>query len=269
MQILKTILGGAGLLLASSCAALAQAAESNPLATRPGWELGGQVAHYQYLEPDFAKLSGNRAGIVAAGTAVSAAGVFSRFDFRGSYGRLKYEGSGTNDRVPDWILEARVVAGLDWVGRSVSLSPYLGVGYRYLYNDLRGYTSTGAAGYRRESNYIYAPVGLTARFHLGDRWILAPTFEAEVFARGRQASKLSDAGPGVSDATNEQKGGRGHRASLMLEKDHWAAGFWTHYWHIEDSDLQCITAVVNGVCLAGQEPANYTRESGLELRYRF
>jgi hypothetical protein len=267
---LKTILAGAALLLAISSAALAQTAtQPNPLATRPGWELGAQAARYRYLEPDFAKLSGNRVGIVAAGTAVSAAGVFSRLEFRESYGRLKYEGSGTKDRVPDWILEARVVAGMDWVGRSVSLSPYLGLGYRYLYNDLRGKTSTGANGYRRESNYIYAPVGLTARFRLGDRWVLAPMLEGEVFTRGRQASKLSDAGPGVMDATNEQKGGRGHRASLMLEKDDWAVGLWTHYWHIDDSDLQCVTAVVNGVCLAGREPENYTREYGLELRYRF
>jgi len=265
----KTILAGAALLLVISSAALAQTApQPNPLATRPGWEIGAQAAHYQYLEPDFAKLGGNRAGIVAVGTAVSAAGVFSRFDFRGSYGRLKYEGSGTNDRVPDWILEARVVAGLDWVGRSVSLSPYLGVGYRYLYNDLRGYTSTGAAGYRRESNYIYAPVGLTARFHLGDRWILAPTFEAEIFTRGRQASKLSDTGLGYIDVTNEQKGGRGHRASLMLERDHWAIGTWTHYWHIEDSDVQ-FAGVVGGTPRGGLEPENYTREYGLELRYRF
>jgi len=76
-----------------------------------------------------------------------------------------------------------VVAGLDWVGRSVSLSPYVGVGYRYLYNDVRGSTSTGAIGYRRESNYIYEPIGLTARFLLGDRWVLAPTLEGEVFTR--------------------------------------------------------------------------------------
>ena len=249
-------------------AEVSTAQEGGPLATRPGWELGAQAARYRYLEPDFAKLSGNRTGIVAAGTAVSAAGVFSRFDFRQSYGRLKYEGSGTKDRVPDWILEARVVAGLDWVGRSVSLSPYLGVGYRYLYNDLRGYSSSGAIGYRRESNYIYAPVGLTARFHLGDRWVLAPTLEAEVFARGRQASKLSDTGLGYIDVTNEQKGGRGHRASLVLERDHWAIGTWTHYWHIEDSDVQ-FAGVVGGIPRGGLEPENYTREYGLELRYRF
>jgi len=266
---LKTILAGAALLLASSCAALAGTSpEANPLATRPGWELGGQIAHYRYLEPDFAKLSGNRAGIVVTGTAVSTAGVFSRFDFRESYGRLKYEGSGTKDGVPDWILEARVVAGLDWVGHSVSLSPYLGLGYRYLYNDLRGYTSTGGGGYRRESNYIYAPVGFTARFHLGDRWILAPTLETEIFTRGRQASKLSDTGLGYIDVTNEQKKGRGHRTSLMLERNRWSIGAWTHYWHIEDSDVQ-FAGVVGGIPRGGLEPANYTRESGLELRYRF
>jgi hypothetical protein len=162
-----------------------------------------------------------------------------------------------------------VVAGMDVVGSSVSFSPFLGLGYRYLYNDSRGYSTTGAIGYRRESNYIYAPAGLTARFHLGDRWVLAPTLEADIFVRGRQASKLSDTGLGLMDVTNEQKGGRGHRVSLMLEKDHWAIGAWTHYWHIKDSDLQCVTAVVNGVCLAGLEPENYTRESGLEIRYRF
>jgi len=247
------------------------AQEGNPLATRPGWELGGQAAHYRYLEPDFAQVSGNRVGIVAARTFTNAAGVFSRIDYRESYGRLKYESpvSGTQNRVPDWIFELRAVAGLDWVGGSVSLSPYLGLGYRYLYNDSRGYTTSGAIGYRRHSNYLYAPVGLTARFHLGDRWVLAPTLEADVFLQGRQVTKLSDTDTGLMDVTNEQKGGRGHRASLMLEKGHWAIGAWTHYWHIKDSDLQCVTAPVNGVCLAGQEPENYTRESGLEIRYRF
>ncbi len=108
----------------------------------------------------------------------------------------------------------------------------------------------------------------TARFHLGDRWVLAPTLEAEIFTRGRQASKLSDTGLGYIDVTNEQKGGRGHRASLVLEKDHWAIGAWTHYWHIDDSDVQ-FAGVVGGIPRGGREPENYTREYGLELRYRF
>jgi len=54
----------------------------------------------------------------------------------------------------------------------------------------------------------------------------------------------------------------------MVEKDHLAFGAWTHYWHIKDSDVQ-FAGVVQGRGRFAQEPENYTRESGLELRYRF
>jgi hypothetical protein len=39
---------------------------------------------------------------------------------------------------------------------------------------------------------------------------------------------------------------------------------WTHYWDIKNSDIQSI-----GGGLGLLEPANTTRESGVELRYRF
>ena len=45
-------------------------------------------------------------------------------------------------------------------------------------------------------------------------------------------------------------------------------GAWTHYWHIKDSDIQ-FAGVVQGVSRFGSEPENYTRESGIEFRYRF
>jgi len=263
---MRKTLAAAAILLVPS-AALAQ--QPNPLSTRPGWELGGQASSYDYLEPDFAELKGNRIGLVAARTWTDDSGLFGKLDYRESYGRLKYEGSGTMDKVPDLIFELRALAGIDWVGSSVSLSPYLGLGYRYLYDNLRGYTSTGASGYRRYSNYLYAPAGLTARWHMGGGWVLAPTAEADVFLYGTQVSKLSDANPALMDVTNRQSSGRGHRFSLMIEKDHWAFGAWNQYWHVKSSDTQCFTPVVNGICLAGQEPENYTREYGLELRYRF
>lgn len=256
------------LLLAVSCAAIAQQ-EFNPLSTRPGWELGAQGSRYEYTEPDFAKLSGNRLGLVVTRTWTDEAGLFGKLDFRESYGRLKYEGSGTIDKVPDMLFELRALAGLDWAASSASLSPYLGLGYRYLLDNPTGYTTTGAIGYRRHSNYLYAPVGVTARWHMGGGWVLAPTLEADVFLYGTQVSKLSDTDLGLMDVTNRQSTGRGHRGSLVLEKDHWAFGAWAHYWHIGKSDKQCFTPVVNGVCLAGVEPENYTREAGLELRYRF
>jgi hypothetical protein len=263
----------AALLAAISTAASAQdTAPANPLLTRPGWEVGGQVAKYHYEEPNFAKLTGSRGGAVGAYTFMRADHVYIRIDGRNSYGSLKYEGSGVQNNNPDWIIEARAVIGKDFPrGRDVVLSPYMGLGYRYLYADGRGYTSTGAAGYRRYSHYLYAPVGLTARVITSDRWIVAPTVEYDIFIRGRQESMLSDAGVvqvdgivGVfPDVSNTQRHGRGYRASLMFEKDHWAFGPWMHYWNIKDSDIQFSGGVF------WREPANWTREYGVELRYRF
>jgi hypothetical protein len=264
---LKTILAGAALLSAISPALAQISGEPDPLATRRGFEVGVQLAHYHYEEPNFAQYIGNRGGIVGAYTFPSRWNrVFFRVDGRESYGRLKYRGSGTQDSVPDLIIETRSVAGLDFFpGNRVSLSPYLGLGYRYLYNDSRGYTSTNAAGYRRHSNYLYAPVGLTTRVDLGSRWVLAPTFEADIFILGKQKSQLSDANiAGLNDVTNTQKHGYGYRAYLMVEKDHLAFGAFMHYWSIKDSDVQPI-----GPGVAGREPANWTRESGIEFRYRF
>jgi len=254
------------LLVAISTAASAQVTTpSNPLLTRPGWEVGGQIARYHYEEPNFAKLTGPRVGAVGAYTFTSPNRVYNRIDLRASYGLLKYEGSGTLDDVPDWIVEARAVIGRDYLrGENIALSPYIGLGYRYLYNDLRGYSSTGAIGYRRYSNYVYVPLGLTARFRTGERWVVAPTVEYDVFLGGRQYSQLTDTGIGFSDASNRQHDGRGYRAYLMLENGRWAFGPWLHYWKIRDSDIVPI-----GLGIVAMEPANWTREYGVELRYRF
>jgi hypothetical protein len=54
-------------LLASSTAAIAQKSPGpDPLATRRGFEVGGQLAHYHYEEPDFAQFTGGRVGLLGA-----------------------------------------------------------------------------------------------------------------------------------------------------------------------------------------------------------
>ena len=255
----------AALLAAISTTVAAQTGQPDPLLTRRGWEVGGQVATYHYEEPNFAKLTGERGGAVGAYTFTSPNRVYSRIDGRVSYGSLKYEGSGTQDDNRDWIAEARAVVGKDFLlGDHVALSPYIGLGYRYLYNDGRGYTSTGAVGYQRYSHYAYVPVGVTVRMKAGDQWVIAPTLEYDAFLGGKQYSRLTDAGLGYSDASNSQHDGRGYRAYLMVEKGHWSFGPWLHYWNIKDSDVVPI-----GLGRTAMEPANWTREYGLELRYRF
>ncbi|HEY6240887.1 MAG TPA: hypothetical protein VIW78_08615 [Burkholderiales bacterium] len=264
---MKKIFAAAVIAGAASSAAVAQTNASNdPLATRGGWEAGGQIASYHYEEPNFAKLIGPRVGAVGAYTFVPGR-MFIKADVRGSVGSLEYQGTGTQDSVPDYIFETRVVAGTDFrAGGSVAFSPYAGLGYRYLYDDLRGYTQVGNktfAGYRRYSSYLYAPVGLTARFRIHDRWVLAPMVEYDYFIRGKQITKLSDAGSGFPDITNTQTSGYGYRLAVMAEKDRFAFGPWMNYWKIGDSD----TVTVNST--TGLEPANWTREVGLEFRYRF
>jgi hypothetical protein len=262
----KKILSAAAVLAAVCPAAFAQDGRDR-LLTRPGWEVGAQAAHYHYEEPDFMTLIGLRAGGVGAFT-FTQGDAFFKADGRVSLGALKYQGSGTQTGVPDSIFEVRLVAGKDLrAGEGVVFSPYAGLGYRYLYNDLRGNWRSGGilyVGYRRYSNYLYAPLGLTLRTGLSDGWVLAPTVEYDFFIRGSQTTKLSDTGLGDPNITSEQKRGNGYRFALMAEKGRFSAGPWIHYWNIKESEH-----VALGGGRFGWEPENWTREIGFEVRYRF
>ena len=236
----------------------------DPLATRAGWELGGQLAQYRYEEPGLMELEGPRLGVSVAWSATTPRRAFARLEGRFSYGALDYRGSGTLTDVPDYLLEGRLLAGRDYGDDRLRWSPYVGGGVRYLYNDLRGVSSSGAIGYRRESTYFYVPLGVTLRARLAAGWVLAPLIEYDAFVRGTQRSYLSDTGLGLGDVTNRQSRGRGWRATLMFESRRWSVGPWLHFWDVDDSDLQ---PVAPGIAV--YEPANETREAGVELRYRF
>jgi hypothetical protein len=249
---------------ALACCALPAWAQA-PLATPSGWEAGVQLSDYRYEEPGTMMLEGTRFGLSGAyATAVSPSRAFARLEGRWSYGELEYRGSGVLTGVPDQIVEIRLLAGRGYAAGSVLWSPYVGAGFRYLHNDLRGVTSTGAIGYRRESNYFYLPLGVTLRMPLAEGWVFAPQVEYDVFVRGVQRSYLSDTGLGFGDVSNAQSSGRGYRVQLMFEGRRWTLAPWLHYWNVKDSDLRPA-----GLGVLVYEPANETREGGLELRYRF
>lgn len=250
--------------LAAAAWSAAAMAQRDPLATPGGWELGLQASAYRYEEPDFILLKGARIGATSTYTALWPDYMHSRFEARYSYAELDYIGSGTLSGVPDHLIELRAIIGRDYRAGPIVWSPYMGAGYRHLYNDLRGVGSTGAIGYRRRSEYWYLPAGVTLRFALGGQWVLAPQIEYDAFANGRQRSYLADTGLGFNDVANRQEKGYGARAQLMLEGRRWSFGLWTQYWNIKDSDIQPA-----GLGLSGLEPANNTRESGIEARYRF
>ena len=224
------------------------------------------MSDYRYTEPDLGvKIWGPNVGLTAAYTQTDKNNWFVKIDGRVVYGSLKYEGTGAQNSVPNFIFETRGYFGREFLlRRDVSISPYAGLGVRYLYNDLRGITSTGAAGYRRYSTYFYVPLGLSTRFHLSGKWSVSPTIEYVYLITGTQKSKLSDAGTGFVDAHNEQSKGYGYRLSVMVDKEAWAFGPWLNFWDIDDSDI-----VSGGPGIGGLEPQNETREFGVEIKYRF
>jgi hypothetical protein len=140
-------------------------AESINLSTQTGNAIGLSLAAYQYQEPGFMSSKGNKMGLDLNTTKVLQSEQFMRGDLRYAFGTVNYDsnGTGSSSGEPDWYIEARGLVGKDWLINDAVVSLYTGLGYRYLFNDARGITSTGYSGYRRESNYFYLPIGFIHR----------------------------------------------------------------------------------------------------------
>lgn len=243
-------------------------AESINLKTQTGNDMGLSLSSYQYQEPGFMSSKGIKMGLDLHATKVLQNDQFIRGDLRYAFGSVDYNGSGSASGEPDWYIEARGLVGKDWAINDAVLAAYTGVGYRYLFNDGRGITSTGFWGYRRESNYFYLPIGINHRRALNDQARLVSTLEYDHLLAGKQISRLSDGGYGDSDITNNQSSGYGLKLSIMYEKRKWAIGPYAHYWNIGQSDLSIVFR--NGIpFMIGAEPKNDTVEFGLKASQQF
>lgn len=246
-------------------------AESTNLKTQTGGDIGLSLSSYQYQEPEFMSLKGAKIGLDLQTTKVLQNDQFIRGDLRFAFGSVDYNsnGSGSATGYPDWYIEARGLIGKDWALSEAVLAAYTGFGYRYLFNDARGITSTGYSGYRRESNYFYLPVGIIHRIALNDQARLESTLEYDHLLAGKQITSLSDVGAGYSDATNNQGSGYGLRLSVMYQKSKWAIGPYAYYWNIGQSNIvpEIQYGVPTGYGLA--EPKNNTVEFGLKASQQF
>src|SRR5262249_46337948 len=94
----------------------------------------------------------------------------------------------------DWYLEGRGLVGKDFVGQKWGFSPETGVGIRHLSNG-----TAGVAGYRTD-NYLYLPLGLTARARVGRRSALSVNLEYDRLLHGWQTTRDSQLGGGLVPA---------------------------------------------------------------------
>jgi hypothetical protein len=197
-----------------------------PLTTRAGLNIGVQGSHYEYNESIGVHETGYKIGFLGSGTATFGDKMFATVDFRYALGQVDYSsGSGKLGGVPDNLWEIRGIIGRDFTYRDLyDVSPYVGFGYRNLYDDLRGTTDLGAHGYQRTNNRMYIPLGVTPRVRIDGDSRLAMNIEYDFLIHGEQESDLSDAGFGDPNVLNQQSSGYGLRGELMWEQADWSIG---------------------------------------------
>lgn len=262
------------LLYIVSGAAFAQDV-SVSIGTQTGNTLGLTLSGYQYKEPSLGvTISAPLVGVDYTGTYAFDNDWFVRADARYAYGSAKYSGSGTQSNIPYSYYDLRGLFGYDFSFSEVGgfvLAPFTGIGYRYLFDNQAGPTSSGANSYNRTSNYLYLPIGVTHRMQVNDTHKLETVFEYDYLIQGTQVSYLSQAGSYLPDVTNQQFRGYGLRLSSMYQFSEWSIGPYVTYWNIQNSNSVTNTITVNRVNyrLTAYEPANNTIEAGIKVTYSF
>jgi hypothetical protein len=239
--------------------------------TRETWEVGPEISYIRYKEPSI-KDKGTMYGI--GGSYAYHNYIMLKAEGKFAYGQLDYEGSTwennkllTVNGIPNYMLEFRGLLGYDFAANIFAVTPYLGFGYRWLNDNMQ---EKSPSGYKRESNYLYLPIGLEVVANLGNGWFWGADVEYDFFLWGEQKSFLSDNNPKNNDIENKQKKGYGVRGSMPITKKGEKVGFviepYVKYWNIDDSDYQSYTSSKNKYAY---EPKNNSTEIGCKLAIMF
>ena len=248
--------------------------QNTSLATNTENSFGVSVLSYRYEEPGVMTLKAPKIGLDYSGTYVVApqwpnrgGRWFLRGEFSYASGQADYSSpiSGNLDNTENWYYEARAFIGRDLDMDSYVLAPYVGIGFRYLFNDLRGVTSGGSNGYRRENTYQTAIVGITHKMRLSPQARLITSLEYMHLLKGEQTAKLSDLATGCADIALDQNSGYGLRLSSLWRESNWSIGPRITYWNIKASEIA-------RSCTPSRdwlEPKNTTTELGVKAAYHF
>lgn len=239
------------------------------LEVRHIWEIGPEISYIEYREPDIMSEKGLMYGIDAAYSYHN--GVMIKVAGRFSYGQVDYQNSVTFNNIDDIIFEIRTLGGYDFkLSKSLTMTPFIGVGYRYLRDDMAGRTSPAGSekGYLRESNYYYSPIGIEAVNVFDNGWSAGVIIEYDYFWKGTQKSNFSTAVAGYNDVENDQNSGYGLRGSIMIKKQtarlFFAIEPFIRYWNIDQSEIQNLTDYETVL-----EPKNESTEIGVKFTIGF
>jgi len=239
----------------------------------PGFDAG--ISTILYKEPTLMQESGTMYFLDGSLTERYDSDVFMREEIRYSYGLVNYDGgtSGgsplTINGIPDHLVEAQWIFGNDIpsYGSSI-LTAYAGFGFRFLQDNLQ----VGPGGYRRESNYLYNPLGLELSVPINKESSWGAAIEYDALMWGKQVSYLSDINPGYDDVMNEQDTGYGLRGYLkytfVTDGADLEIKLFERTWSIDKSDIEDLTK--NGVDIGTVwEPKNISTEIGLSFSLKY
>ncbi len=241
---------------------------------RYGIGVSVDVLHIAYKEPGVMEEKGMMVGMSGDYTFHLNNFMF-KAEGRFGIGSVDYSSgqSGELEDIADYILETRFVFGHDFNLDNARLTPFTGLGYRYLFDDGSGKpTSIEHYAYDRKARYLYTPIGLQAVVGLGHRWYLGAAAEYDLFWRGWQRSRLNDVNSNYSPVDNTQKDGWGARASVNITKEFAKLDFYIEpyfiYWDIDISDID--TLMFYDIPIGDAwEPPNTSREWGARVGIRF
>lgn len=261
----KSLIASIVFLVSTNTFAQSSAAD---LKTNTGNEIGITVSAYSYSEPGInVSMKATNLGIDYTGTYAFGNDWFVLGNFNYNNGPIKYSGSGTQSGIPQFYIDLKGVVGYDFAFERFNLSPYIGLAYRYLYQQWgSSITSTGAQGYDRQSTYNYLPLGFIHRMDLATKSKLETTLELKYLISGNQISSISP-----TDIKNSQNSGYGLSLTVIYKEDNWSIGPYFKYWNIQQSDMARLTVIRNNKAISYNvyEPANNTKEYGIKASYRF
>ena len=244
------------LAIVAALACLPSAAQSPSLATASENTFGISASNYKYDEPGYMTLKATKLGLDFSSTYAPGAkwpntsdAWFYKAQLSYSSGKADYTSpiSGNLNNTPHWYYEARALMGKDIDMGSYMLSPYVGLSYRHLFNNL---------SYDRISNYTTLPLGFTHKVSLADQSQLHTTLEYTHLLSGEQRVKL-----GNQTYNLDQRSGYGIRLDMTRRYSTWSLGPSLTYWHLGQSEVGYPTPLY--------EPKNNTLEIGLKGSYRF
>lgn len=230
---------------------------------RVRWSFGFEGHEYIYKETvdnaffmrDQGKMWGSYAGMKWSPQQHPLFVEFQARSTQSNHIHYKSNGTGSADKGKYRTYEVRLLSGYRLDETGSTWEPYLGLGFRNLVNDDQGIiTSTGHAGYYRESDYFYLPLGLRYEREWKHPYKIQAEIEYDAFIGGNQTSC-----PGGTITHNYQPKGYGARSSLTLIRVY--PSFDLHYslfirlWEIEESEPG----------FGGLEPENRTISYGIRL----